>query len=182
MAGAARDEKIALCQDLAKEKLRQNLGLFEEDISADASAELAFELKYQEMVEEQTRRQVSEAIKSAGAGLAKADRKLAAKAAMISSLGKENITDVEVEKFIAEGAITEVQTVMDTCRQSIDDSLSGAALTTAVTACETKAKEAFKSARMLEGIDTLVIETEFKTTQLAAAKRGPRCHKSQISS
>ena len=174
LAGAARDEKIALCQDLAKEKLRQNLGLFEEDISADASAELAFELKYQEMVEEQTRRQVSEAIKSAGAGLAKADRKLAAKAAMISSLGKENITDVEVEKFIAEGAITEVQTVMDTCRQSIDDSLSGAALKTAVTACETKAKEAFKSARMLEGIDTLVIETEFKTTQLAAAKKGGR--------
>ena len=89
LAGAARDEKIALCQDLAKEKLRQNLGLFEEDISAGASAELAFELKYQEMVEEQTRRQVSEAIKSAGAGLAKADRKLAAKAAMISSLEKK---------------------------------------------------------------------------------------------
>merc|ERR1712166_323830 len=91
----------------------------------------------------------------------KTSRKKGVKDALKNSLGKD-ITDVEVEKFIFEGAAVQVEEAMDGCMGEIDTTLAAGsqARKDAMKECDDEAMETFKEARMYDGFEEKELDDE----------------------
>ena len=91
----------------------------------------------------------------------KTSRKKGVKDALKKSLGKD-VTDVEVEKFIFEGAAVQVEEAMDGCMGEIDTTLvaGSQARKDTMKNCDDEAMETFKEARMYDGFEEATLDTE----------------------
>merc|ERR1711865_1331333 len=101
-------------------------------------------------------------------GATKKETRASVQAAMKESLGKPDkcdsagvcvsqVTETDAELFLGEAAIDEVDSVMSSCVESGDKLADGYNADTAMTACETKAKNAFKAFR---GGEEAALDTE----------------------
>merc|ERR1712195_246278 len=101
-------------------------------------------------------------------GATKKETRASVQAAMKESLGKPDkcdsagvcvsqVTETDAELFLGEAAIDEVDSVMSSCVESGDKLADGYNADTAMTECETKAKDAFKAFR---GGEEAALDTE----------------------
>merc|ERR1712028_332177 len=117
-------------------------------------------------------------------GATKKETRDSVQAAMKESLGKPDklvggvyvsqVTETDVELFLEEAAIDEVDSVMSSCVESGDKLANGYDATTALGACETKAKDAFKAFRGGEeaalGAEITALDTKIAGMAEGAAK------------
>merc|ERR1712166_1274916 len=143
----------------------------EAKVTAKESKETERDVSFKKMMNEVAQETAS--VTMAAAMRAKPDmtqrEKLdAVKAAMKESLGKPDkcdsagvcvsqVTETDAELFLGEAAIDEVDSVMPSCVESRDKLADGYNADTAMTACETKAKNAFKAFR---GGEEAALDTE----------------------
>merc|ERR1711865_800333 len=109
-------------------------------------------------------------------GATKKETRDSVQAAMKESLGKPDklvggvyvsqVTETDAELFLEEAAIDEVDSVMSSCVESGDKLANGYDATTALGACETKAKDAFKAFR---GGEEAAIDAEITALNTAIA-------------
>merc|ERR1712166_1228204 len=114
-------------------------------------------------------------------GATKKETRDSVQAAMKESLGKPDklvggvyvsqVTETDAELFLEEAAIDEVDSVMSSCVESGDTLANGYDATTALGACETKAKDAFKAFR---GGEVAAIDAEITAldTKIAGMAEG----------
>merc|ERR1712166_179642 len=114
-------------------------------------------------------------------GATKKETRDSVQAAMKESLGKPDklvggvyvsqVTETDAELFLEEAAIDEVDSVMSSCVESGDKLANGYDATTALGACETKAKIAFKAFR---GGEEAAIDAEITAldTKIAGMAEG----------
>merc|ERR1711865_202874 len=117
-------------------------------------------------------REVAKTVK----GATKKETRDSVQAAMKESLGKPDklvggvyvsqVTETDAELFLEEAAIDEVDSVMSSCVESGDKLANGYDATTALGACETKAKIAFKAFR---GGEEAAIDAEITALNTAIA-------------
>merc|ERR1712166_575670 len=143
----------------------------EAKVTAKESKETERDVSFKKMMNEVAQETAS--VTMAAAMRAKPDmtqrEKLdAVKTAMKESLGKPDkcdsagvcvsqVTETDAELFLGEAAIDEVDSVMSSCVESGDKLADGYNADTAMTACETKAKNAFKAFR---GGEEAALDTE----------------------
>merc|ERR1712028_19515 len=114
------------------------------------------------MVTNQAKKKVSDLLKNtAKDATLKTSRKKGVKDALKNSLGKD-VTDVEVEKFIFEGAAVQVEEAMDGCMGDIDTSFAAGSQDRkdAMKVCDDEAMTTFKEARMYDGFEEAALDTE----------------------
>merc|ERR1712166_343652 len=189
LTGTDKANKIRACNNDAMAKLKKTMGIKDYDETKTAGKEqaLAFETKYKTMVTNQAKKKVSDLLKNtakdaktkaktckdaandqtkkdkckADDATLKTSRKKGVKDALKNSLGKD-VTDVEVEKFIFEGAAVQVEEAMDGCMGEIDTTLAAGsqARKDAMKECDDEAMETFKEARMYDGFEEKELDDE----------------------
>merc|ERR1712028_29779 len=163
---------------------------YDETKTAGKEQALAFETKYKTLVTNQAKKKVSDLLKNTAKDakakaktcktaaaddqtekdkckaaeatlLDKTSRKKGVKDALKNSLGKD-VTDVEVEQFIFEGAAVQVEEAMDGCMGDIDTSFAAGSQDRkdAMKECDDEAMETFKEARMYDGFEEAALDTE----------------------
>merc|ERR1712166_846224 len=176
LTGTNKANKIRACNNDAMAKLKKTMGIKDYDETKTAGKEqaLAFETKYKTMVTNQAKKKVSDLLKNTAKDakakaktcktaaaddqtekdkckaaeatlLDKTSRKKGVKDALKNSLGKD-VTDVEVEQFIFEGAAVQVEEAMDGCMGDIDTSFAAGSQDRkdAMKVCDDEAMATFK--------------------------------------
>merc|ERR1712166_472162 len=192
LTGTDKANKIRACNNDAMEKLKKTMGIKDYDETKTAGKEqaLAFETKYKTLVTNQAKKKVSDLLKNTAKDakakaktcktaaaddqtekdkckaaeatlLDKTSRKKGVKDALKNSLGKD-VTDVEVEQFIFEGAAVQVEEAMDGCMGDIDTSFAAGSQDRkdAMKVCDDEAMATFKEARMYDGFEEAALDTE----------------------
>merc|ERR1711865_1081475 len=192
LTGTDKANKIRACNNDAMEKLKKTMGIKDYDETKTAGKEqaLAFETKYKTLVTNQAKKKVSDLLKNTAKDakakaktcktaaaddqtekdkckaaeatlLDKTSRKKGVKDALKNSLGKD-VTDVEVEQFIFEGAAVQVEEAMYGCMGDIDTSFAAGSQDRkdAMKVCDDEAMATFKEARMYDGFEEAALDTE----------------------
>merc|ERR1711865_460160 len=192
LTGTDKANKIRACNNDAMAKLKKTMGIKDYDETKTAGKEqaLAFETKYKTLVTNQAKKKVSDLLKNTAKDakakaktcktaaaddqtekdkckaaeatlLDKTSRKKGVKDALKNSLGKD-VTDVEVEQFIFEGAAVQVEEAMDGCMGDIDTSFAAGSQDRkdAMKVCDDEAMATFKEARMYDGFEEAALDTE----------------------
>ena len=137
LTGAAFDEKQKECEATAFTNFNKANGVL--DNSGDAKR--LNEQKFKQAKEETTNKGVAKAIMDAEkAGVSAAEARAIAKETIKLSMGTQNVTDLDLEKRIGQGADATVMDTMGTCTGSIK---TGDVLSTALAECEEITKDAF---------------------------------------
>merc|ERR1711865_1213640 len=147
-----------------------------------ASDEAISDKKVREFVKKGAVKKAREVAKTAK-GATKKETRDSVQAAMKESLGKPDklvggvyvsqVTETDVELFLEEAAIDEVDSVLSSCVESGDRLANGYDATTALGDCETKAKDAFKAFR---GGEVAAIDAEITAldTKIAGMAKDAR--------
>jgi hypothetical protein len=146
LTGAAFAEKQQECEATALANFNKANGVLDKDV-ASGDAKRLNEQKFKNAKEEGTNKGVAKAIMDAGkAGVNATEAKKNAKQVIQLSLGKENVTDYEVEQYIDQGADKTVMDTMKTCTGSLGDK-AGEALAIALAECDEITLDAYKKSK-----------------------------------